>query len=109
MSDLYQIRLVVDRAGEGYTARWINSGGPESEAFPLVLPLTEEDAAELRWYLETYIQFPGAGDHARARGSRRGCKAWGQALFDAMFGSRRRHQRLPQPDGRGQTPASPAC
>ena len=38
----YQIRLVVNRNGEGYLARWIERDGQESESFPLVLPLTTE-------------------------------------------------------------------
>jgi hypothetical protein len=83
----YQIRLIVGRDGDGYAARWIEQDGQTSAPFPLTLPLTEERAADLRWYLETYVQFPGAGDHARAAGIEARFKEWGQALFDALFGS----------------------
>jgi hypothetical protein len=88
MTQPYEIRLVVDRDGDGYTARWIEPDSPESEAFPLPLPLTQDDADELRWYLETFVQFPGAGDRARARGVEGRLADWGKALFDAAFGSR---------------------
>jgi ATP/maltotriose-dependent transcriptional regulator MalT len=56
MSQPYQIRLVINANQEGHTASWIESDGQESEAFALELPITEESASELRWYLETYFQ-----------------------------------------------------
>ena len=68
MTDTYEIRLIIDRAESGYSAKWVDSGGQESNPFALTLPLAQADADLLRWYLEEYIQLPGAGDHARARG-----------------------------------------
>ncbi len=87
MTSPYEIRLVIDRKDDAYTAQWAESGGQLSQAFPLALPLTPDDAAALRWYLETYLQFPGAGDHARAHGVEAKLKDWGRALFEAAFGT----------------------
>ena len=83
----YQLRLVVQRNGDGYTASWIAPDTQPSELFPLVLPLTDDDAERLRWYLETYLQFPGAGDHARAKGVEGQLISWGHGLFGAVFGT----------------------
>ncbi|MBU1750818.1 MAG: CHAT domain-containing protein, partial [Chloroflexi bacterium] len=82
---MHEIRLIIDRKGKGYTARWTDSAGQESKRFALKLPITPGDAAELRWYLEEYYQFPGAGDHVRARGVEIKLTDWGRALYDALF------------------------
>jgi hypothetical protein len=63
----YQLRLVVNRNDDGYTASWIAADDQETELFPLILPLTEDDAERLRWYLETHLHFLGA---AAARAGR---------------------------------------
>src|SRR2546423_1849989 len=85
MSHPYEIRLVVTHDDAGYTARWIEPDGQESESFPLSLPLDDDATAELRWYLETYLQFPGAGDRVRAEAVEAQIRTWGRALFDAAF------------------------
>ncbi len=87
MPQFYEIRLVVNRDGESYTARWIEPNSQESEPFPLELPMTADDMEELRWYLEIYTQFTGAGDRARAKKIEAQLNTWGSALFDAIFGS----------------------
>ena len=87
---MYEIRLIVNR-GEGeegepvYRAEWTEPDGPRSEPFPLALPLGGEEAEELRWYLETYVQLPGPGDHVRARRIEGELRGWGRALFEAIF------------------------
>ena len=86
MPETYEARLIVNRHGDVFTAEWIESDGQRSEPFHFVLPLTAADASDLRWYLETYVQFPGAGDRKRAQGIERKLRGWGQALFDALFG-----------------------
>jgi len=83
----YEIRLVVNRDGESYTAHWIEPNSQESEPFPLELPMTADDMEELRWYLEIYTQFTGAGDRARAKKIEAQLNTWGSALFNAIFGS----------------------
>lgn len=90
----YEIRLVVqsDPAGTSaapaYQAHWQNAAGQQvTPPFALALPLTPDDLDELRWYLETYMQFPGVGDRQRAGAVEPQLRDWGRALFDAAFGS----------------------
>ena len=83
--DAFQIRLVVERQGEGFSARWVTPDEPESRSFPLALPVDEKAAAELRWYLEKYTEFVGAGDRKRAQDVTRLLDELGRALFDAIF------------------------
>jgi len=97
-----EIRLIISRRGDAYHARWVESDGQEGDLFTLVLPLTAADTSDLRWYLETYVQFPGAGDLARAQGIERQMEGWGRALFDALFGtpeSREVYRNLLDGDG----------
>ena len=84
--DPYRLRLVVTKKTE-FQASWIDPDGQPSESFPLELPLSENNTSDLRWYLETYHQFPGAGDHVRAKEIEGRLAGWGRALFDAVFGS----------------------
>ena len=86
MGDVYPIRLVVQRQDTGYQARWVEEGGQESASFDLQLPLSDEDAAELRWYLEKFYTFVGPGTQERARGVERRIETWGLQLFEACFG-----------------------
>jgi len=86
MSNPHEIRLIINRVDDYYTARWIESDGQQSKPFNLTLPLTQADAFDLRWYLETYLQLPGAGDHQRAKNIEQKLTGWGQAMFDAVFG-----------------------
>jgi hypothetical protein len=71
-----------------YQAHWQNAASqPVTQPFALSPPLDADDLAEMRWYLETYIQFPGAGDRARAAQIERQFRVWGEALFAAAFGT----------------------
>lgn len=87
MEEAYRVRLVVKRQGADYEARWVEEGGQESEPFDLKLPLTIADAANLRWYLEDYYDFVGAGTRVRAQGIEAEIDTWGRQLFDACFGT----------------------
>jgi tetratricopeptide (TPR) repeat protein len=82
----HQIRLVIHRHGERLEASWID--GQQSKPFPLTLPLAPDDLKELRWYLESYSQFVGAGDRVRARGVEKKIEEWGRGLFNVLFDSR---------------------
>lgn len=88
MPGLHHSRLVIQakKNGGGYTACWVETGGQRSEDFDLKLPLTAGDTDELRWYLEEYLKFNGAGDQARAQGIEAKLKEWGDQLFAAVFG-----------------------
>jgi tetratricopeptide (TPR) repeat protein len=83
----YEIRLIVTRHADRLEASWLDAG-QQSRPFPLTLPLTPADMDELRWYLEVYPQYTGAGDRARARGLEKQIAVWGRRLFDAVFGDR---------------------
>ena len=50
--EVYSVRLVVQEQESGFVGKWIDDDGQESSSFPLVLPMDEDDAAELRWYRE---------------------------------------------------------
>ena len=85
MPETYTLRLVINHDDNQYTAKWIETDGQETDKFDLVLPLSSDDMDELRWYLETYIQFPGVGDRKRAKGIESHMTDWGKSLFDAVF------------------------
>jgi tetratricopeptide (TPR) repeat protein len=85
VTQIYEIRLVISRDSNGFTARWIVPNGQASNPFTLNLPLRTKDAAELRWYLEEYCQFPGTGDRVRARDLEKQLNTWGRKLFDSIF------------------------
>ncbi|MCA9922374.1 MAG: tetratricopeptide repeat protein [Anaerolineales bacterium] len=80
-----QIRLIIHKQDDLYTAKWIEEGGQESQPFPLVLPMSGDDMDELRWYLEEFMQFPLGGERTKAEKVERKLKTWGEALFDALF------------------------
>ena len=68
MEDVYPIRFAVQRQDTSYQARWVEEGGQESATFDLELPLTNDDAAELRWYLEKFCTFVGPGTRGAGSG-----------------------------------------
>ena len=88
MGEIYSLRLVVEKqeASRGYKARWIEEGGHESQPFELELPLTEEDAAELRWYLEKFRGFLGPGTRVQVQQVEKRLEELGHELFGACFG-----------------------
>ncbi len=91
----YSVRLVIRKTESDsdsspnapYEARWVESDGQISGPFALKPPLTGDDATDLRWYLEKYHEFVGAGTRVRAYKVERQLEPWGRALFDAAFGS----------------------
>jgi tetratricopeptide (TPR) repeat protein len=88
VSQPYQARLIIRRNGDNLSASWLDGEGQESLPFPLALPLNRDDARDLRWYLEEFVQFHGTGDLARARPIEARLDAWGKATFEALFGNR---------------------
>lgn len=91
MPERHHSRLVIQPKddGDGYTARWVETDVQESRPSDLKLPLTSDDTDELRWYLEEYLKFNGAGDRVRAQGIEVKLKEWGDQLFEAVFGGAR--------------------
>ncbi len=74
----YRIRLVVQRTKGSFEARWLETDGQESESFPLSLPLDNRAKDDLRWYLEKYVGFVGAGDRVLAAELEQKIEDWGR-------------------------------
>ena len=89
----YAARLVIRRPEAAtakvgtFEARWVEAEGQTSDPFELKPPLSAEDAADLRWYLERYHEFVGAGTQARAARIEAKLDPWGHALYKAAFGT----------------------
>jgi hypothetical protein len=93
----YQVRLVVRRRSAAapdvdpkpsrFEARWVESDGQMSKPFSFEPPLSDDDAADLRWYLEKFHEFVGAGTQARAANIEAKLDPWGRALYAAAFGT----------------------
>jgi hypothetical protein len=78
-----EYRLSLTKTGAALSAQWVLDGAATTP-LPIAPKLTPEDLAEHRWYLEEYIRFPGAGDHARARAFEERLEAFGQDLYGAL-------------------------
>ena len=78
----YQLSLTQN--GSALSALW-HLDGAATTALDITPTLTAADLAEHRWYLEDYIIYPGAGDHARARVFEQRLEAFGQELRRALF------------------------
>jgi hypothetical protein len=57
----------------------------DSEVFDFINPLTDQNLSELRWYLESYWQWPSDIDDDRAREVEGNLPKWGKALMDAII------------------------
>jgi hypothetical protein len=85
-------RLLVDLQADG---RVQVSSWPAGELFPrpagdaaeLVWPLSDEDLADLRWYLEQYLRLPTAVYGERGARVAAELPRWGEQVFAAVFGS----------------------
>ncbi|MGW0538606.1 CHAT domain-containing protein [Streptomyces sp. NPDC003032] len=85
-------RLLVDLRSDG---RVQVSSWPAGEQFPrpvgdpveLVWPLSDEDLADLRWYLERYLPLPTAVYGERGARVAAALRQWGEQIFTAVFGS----------------------
>lgn len=82
----YQARLLVSRGGDaGLRGRWEAENLGASEPFDLALPMGRDDQEAMRWYLETYVQYAGAGDRTHARDLEERLVEWGDALYQSLF------------------------
>ena len=59
--------------------------GTDTEAFNFVNPLTDKNLSELRWYLESYWQWPSDIDDGRAREVEGNLPKWGKSLLHAVI------------------------
>ena len=87
-----EIRLIFDSDADGdaYRAQPIYqppSGQPfQGQAVPLTFDLDVDQQADLRWYLEEYIDLPVHGSQVRAGRIEQDIDRWGRELFDNVFG-----------------------
>ena len=58
---------------------------PIGVALPFTLALDDGDYANLRWYLEEYMELPDGGAVVRAQGIEAQLSTWGRQLHDAVF------------------------
>ena len=82
----YEVRLIIKRTKKRLSASWIETGGQPSKSFTLVLPFGQGEAADLRWYLEEYLDFPDPGYLTKVQRIESQIAHWGDLLFDAVFG-----------------------
>ena len=59
----------------------ISSGEPQ----PFTFELNSDDYADLRWYLEAYMDLPIGGSRLRANRIERSLLEWGRGLYKAVF------------------------
>jgi tetratricopeptide (TPR) repeat protein len=64
-----------------------NWGGQPSQPLPFRDPLGEKDYADLRWYLEEFMDYPDAGFLLRAARVERRLEEWGHRLYAQLFSS----------------------
>ena len=82
-----ELRLTFSRRDDGWNVVLNpNWGADPSEPTPFRSPLAEKDYEDLRWYLEEFMDFPGAGDYVRAQDVERRLEAWGGDLYEQLFG-----------------------
>lgn len=63
----------------------VHLGDTETETINFINPLTDKNLSELRWYLESYWQWPSDIDDDRAREVEGNLPKWGKALMDAII------------------------
>jgi tetratricopeptide (TPR) repeat protein len=62
--------------------------GAWTEPAPFEPPLGDRALADLRWYLESFIQWPTGADYARAEGIKARLAGWGRDLLEAVTADR---------------------
>jgi hypothetical protein len=84
-------RLLVDVGTDGraLVSTWLDGELPDPVGDPceLVWPLAAEALEELRWYLEDYLRAPFGVYGERGPQVEARLRAWGQAVFAAVFGA----------------------
>jgi len=84
-----QQQLSIQQRGEtaeGWQAVVRFNNGPENP-ISISNPFTEKEEQELEWYFEEYLEFPFT-QKVRAREAAESISAYGEKLFDQVFGDR---------------------
>ncbi len=82
-----ELNLTIGRVGEALqTSLALPEMGLNAGPFPFAPPIKPDELDELRWYLEDYWKWPVGPDVQRAARLERRLKAWGDAIFGAVFG-----------------------
>ena len=84
---MHEIRLLFAPAAEGSFQVSLTDGAsqPIGQPVPFTPFLTDADYADLRWYLEAYMELPDGGAVVRAQRIEARLSVWGRQLHDALF------------------------
>ncbi|MCL4205449.1 MAG: tetratricopeptide repeat protein [Pirellulaceae bacterium] len=112
-----EIRLLFTAANNAWTVQPVfeRAGSPASrgDAVPLTFDLDDRQQADLRWYLEDYMDLPDHGSQVRAGRIEGEIATWGKALYRNVFGADANSELIKSllaGDGKaasGGTPSSP--
>ncbi|MFD5030005.1 tetratricopeptide repeat protein [Streptomyces sp. NPDC058405] len=84
-------RLLVDLHSTGHVSvsGWLDGEALDAagESVESGWPLTAAELEELRWYLEDFLEVPFGVYEERGSQAASRLRAWGQAMFTALFGS----------------------
>ncbi len=97
-----RLLLDIDEVGRTTLTVW-PAGKQAGEAVDLACP---PDPPDLRWYLEDYLRRPYGLDSTRGPAEAARLAEWGEALFEAVFGSGRPARRLRGGAGGATSPSS---
>ena len=81
LAHLQPHQFEVQRLGDGLRTEPVKVASPREGEIDLL--------AELRWYLEDFLEYPYPPETDRAERALRGLRAWGEGAFNALFGGRR--------------------
>ena len=63
----------------------VHYDGQDTEKIQFINPLTDQDLADLRWYIEAYCQWPVGPDYDRAHDIEKRLPGMGRSLFNSIF------------------------
>ena len=81
LANLQPHQFEVQRLGDGLRTNPVQVASPREGEIDLL--------AELRWYLEDFLDYPYPPETDRAERILSGLRAWGEAAFNSLFGGRR--------------------
>jgi hypothetical protein len=85
-----EIRLLFTAADDAWAVQHVfeQPGSPPArgDIAPLTFDLDDDQHADLRWYLEGYMDLPDHGSRVRAERIEGEIDTWGRTLYDDVFG-----------------------